>query len=80
MKKVNNLNFFFSFHLTSFASQEVNQCEIRNPCKNGATCIVESKDGVHCNCASAFTGKFCELSNPFCQFLNKLEELNKPII
>ena len=35
-------------------------CDLRKPCKNGATCI-DKGSGYECSCASGFSGKNCEI-------------------
>ena len=39
---------------------DVNECVVKNPCKNGANCE-NSKGGYKCNCVGKwFTGKHCD--------------------
>ena len=40
---------------------DIQECEIEHDCQNGATC----DDGIGtytCNCATGYTGSFCEIS------------------
>ena len=41
---------------------DVDECKVRNPCKNGAKCI-NSIGGFSCQCPANFKGKHCDEGN-----------------
>ena len=51
--------FYLSYHNLLFFCLDVDECKVRNPCKNGATCK-NSVGGYSCQCPSNYKGKHCD--------------------
>ena len=45
-----------------FIVLDVDECKVRNPCKNGAKCV-NSVGGYSCQCPANYKGKHCDEGN-----------------
>ena len=51
--------------MLSFLLLDVDECKVRNPCKNGAKCV-NSVGGYSCQCPENFKGKNCDQGKIIC--------------
>ena len=60
-----------SRHSTFYFFLDVNECKVRNPCKNGASCV-NSVGGYSCQCPGNYKGKHCDEGENLYFFLRNI--------